>query len=75
LSALETEETPLLAADRRPRSQLRRLLMVVLAVLAAQYTVTSLIVGVSVAATLRYFVTPQIGQVRGPRRRPQTLTI
>jgi len=34
--------------------------MVVLAVLVAQYTITSVIVGVSVAATLRYFVTPQI---------------
>ena len=34
--------------------------MVVLAVLVAQYTITSLIVGVSVAATLHYFVTPQI---------------
>jgi hypothetical protein len=34
--------------------------MVVLAVLVAQYTITSIIVGASVAATLRYFVTPQI---------------
>jgi hypothetical protein len=60
LSTLETEEAPLVAAERRPRRRLRRVLMVVLAVLAAQYTITSLIVGVSVAATLRYFVTPQI---------------
>jgi hypothetical protein len=60
LSTLEGEETPLLAAAQPPRSRLRRLLMVVLAVLAAQYTITSIIVGVSVAATLRYFVTPQI---------------
>ena len=59
MSALEAEEAPLLAGQR-PRSRWRRLLMVVLAVLAAQYTVTSLIVGVSVAATLRYVVTPQI---------------
>jgi hypothetical protein len=60
LSALEGEETPLLAAAQQPRRRWRRLLMVVLAVLAAQYTITSIIVGVSVAATLRYFVTPQI---------------
>lgn len=60
MSTLEAQETPLLAAERRPRRRLRRLLMVVLAVLAAQYTITSIIVGVSVAATLRYFVTPQI---------------
>jgi hypothetical protein len=60
LSALDGEGTPLLAAERPPRSRWRRLLMVVLAVLVAQYTITSVIVGVSVAATLRYFVTPQI---------------
>jgi hypothetical protein len=59
LSALDGEETPLLAAAR-PRSRWRRLLMVLLAVLVAQYTITSVIVGLSVAATLRYFVTPQI---------------
>jgi hypothetical protein len=60
LSALDGEGTPLLAVERPPRSRWRRVLMVVLAVLVAQYTITSLIVGVSVAATLRYFVTPQI---------------
>jgi hypothetical protein len=60
LSALDGEETPLLAAEQPPRSRWRHLLMVVLAVLVAQYTITSVIVGVSVAATLRYFVTPQI---------------
>jgi hypothetical protein len=60
LSALEGEEAPLLAVEQPPRSRLRRVLMVVLAVLVAQYTITSMIVGVSVAATLRYFVTPQI---------------
>ena len=60
LSALETEETPLLAAEQPPRSRWRRPLIVALTVLASQYTITSLIVGVSVATTLRYFVTPQI---------------
>jgi hypothetical protein len=60
LSAVEGEEASLLAAEQPPRSRWRRVLMVVLAVLAAQYTITSVIVGVSVAATLRYFVTPQI---------------
>jgi hypothetical protein len=60
LSALDGEGTPLLAVERLPRSRWRRVLMVVLAVLVAQYTITSVIVGVSVAATLRYFVTPQI---------------
>jgi hypothetical protein len=60
LSTLETDETQLLTAGRRPRSRLRRVLVGALAVLAAQYTITSIIVGLSVAATLRYFVTPQI---------------
>jgi hypothetical protein len=60
LSALGEEETPLPAAVQQPRRRWRRLLMMVLTVLAAQYTITSIIVGVSVAATLRYFVTPQI---------------
>lgn len=60
MSAVEGEQASLLAAEQPPRSRWRRVLMVVLAVLAAQYTITSVIVGVSVAATLRYFVTPQI---------------
>jgi len=59
MSALEAEETPTLAVAKRPRDRLRRLGRMLL-VFAAQYIIVALLVGLSVAATLRYFVTPQI---------------
>lgn len=59
MSALEAEEIPVLAADKRPRDRLRRLRRMLL-IFAAQYIIVALLVGLSVAATLRYFVTPQI---------------
>ncbi len=60
MSAFETEETPLLAAEQPPRSRWRRVAAMLLAAFIAQYTIIALVVGLSVAATLRYFVTPQI---------------
>lgn len=60
MSVLEAEKTSLLAAERRPRSRLRRVGAILLKAFIAQYTVIPLVVGLSVAATLRYFVTPQI---------------
>jgi hypothetical protein len=59
MSALEAEQTPTRAAAKRPRGRLRRLGRMLL-VFAAQYIIVALLVGLSVAATLRYFVTPQI---------------
>jgi hypothetical protein len=59
MSTLEAEEAPTLAAAKRPRGLLRRLGRMLL-VFAAQYIIVALLVGLSVAATLRYFVTPQI---------------
>ena len=38
----------------------RRWLRAALLIFTAQYTITAIIVGASVAATLRYLVTPQI---------------
>jgi hypothetical protein len=59
MSTLEAEQTPTLAAAKRPRGLLRRLGRMLL-MFAAQYIIVALLVGLSVAATLRYFVTPQI---------------
>jgi predicted secreted protein len=42
-----------------PRKR-RRWLRAVLLIFTAQYTITTIMVGASVAATLRYLVTPQI---------------
>jgi hypothetical protein len=60
MSAVEAEQAALPAAGKRPRRRLRRVGLVLLAVFAAQYTITTIIVGLSVAATLHYYVTPQI---------------
>jgi len=58
MSAVEEQQAPIPAAGRsppRPR-YLRRILLTI----AAQYAIVSLLVGLSVAAVLRTFVTPQI---------------
>jgi hypothetical protein len=60
MSALEEEEIPIQAAGRPPRVRWRRVGMILLAIFVTQYTITTLVVGLSVAGTLRYFVTPQI---------------
>jgi hypothetical protein len=48
------------AARRRPSGWLRRLPGLLLAVFTAQYIIVSIGTGLSVAATLRYVVTPKI---------------
>jgi hypothetical protein len=50
--------TTTVASKSKPRR--RRLFAVLLAIATAQYTVVAIIVGTSVAAALRYLVTPQI---------------
>jgi uncharacterized membrane protein len=60
LSTLEAEPTPLLASGQKPRSRLRRIGIMLLTIFVTQYIITALVVGLSVAATLHYFVTPQI---------------
>jgi hypothetical protein len=58
MSAVEEEQVSIPAAGRaqpRPR-YLRRILLTI----AAQYAIVSLMVGLSTAAVLRTFVTPQI---------------
>ncbi len=59
MSAVEDEQAPPLIANARPERARVYLRMILLAMLA-QYTIVSLVVGLSVAGTLRYFVTPQI---------------
>jgi hypothetical protein len=58
MSAVDGEQAPVLS-PARPLQRPRYLRMILLAIFA-QYTIVSLVVGLSVAATLRYFVTPQI---------------
>jgi hypothetical protein len=58
MSTIEGEDG-LLAAARPPRVRRRRLRAILLALLT-QYAIIVTIAGLSVAATLRYLVTPQI---------------
>jgi hypothetical protein len=63
MSALEGEELPVQAVQvpsRPPRASWRRVGVILLTVFVTQYTVTTLLVGLSVAGTLHHFVTPQI---------------
>ncbi len=64
MSALEGKELgeafTVQAPSRRPRGSWRRVGVIVLTIFVTQYTVTTLLVGLSVAGTLHYFVTPQI---------------
>jgi hypothetical protein len=64
MSALEAEELgeqlTVRAPSRPPRASWRRVGVIVLTIFVTQYTVTMLLVGLSVAATLHYFVAPQI---------------
>jgi hypothetical protein len=57
---VETEGLLIPAAGKRPNVWLRRLRGALVAVFTAQYTIVAIGVGVSVAATLRYLVTPKI---------------
>jgi hypothetical protein len=59
MSTVEGEDALPLAAAKPPKVRRRRLRSIVLALLA-QYTIVSMIVGLSLAGILRYVVTPQI---------------
>jgi hypothetical protein len=58
MSAVESEHAPILATAKPP--QRPRYLRMFLLAIFAQYTIISIVVGVTVAGTLRYLVTPQI---------------
>jgi hypothetical protein len=58
MSTVEGEDG-LLAAPKPPKVRRRRLRAILLTLLV-QYAIIATIVGLSVAATLRYLVTPQI---------------
>lgn len=59
MSAVEDEGAAILAVASAPKVRRRRLRSILLA-LMAQYTIVTMIVGLSVAGILRYVVTPQI---------------
>jgi hypothetical protein len=59
MSAVEGEGGAVLAVAGTPKPRRRRLRSILLALLA-QYTIVTMIVGLSVAGILRYVVTPQI---------------
>ena len=58
MSATESEDAAILAVASAPKVRRRR--RSILLVLMAQYTIVTMIVGLSVAGILRYVVTPQI---------------
>jgi hypothetical protein len=58
MSAVEGEDAAILAVASAPKVRRRR--RSILLVLMAQYTIVTMIVGLSVAGILRYVVTPQI---------------
>jgi len=59
MSTAEGEDAAILAVASAPKVRRRRLRSILLA-LMAQYTIVTIIVGLSVAGLLRYVVTPQI---------------
>jgi hypothetical protein len=58
MSTVEGEDALLLTA-KQPKVRRRRLRSILLA-LMAQYTIVTVVVGLSIAGILRYVVTPQI---------------
>lgn len=60
MSSIEGEDGLIAVAARAPKVRRRRLRAILLAVFTAQYTIVAILVSLSVAATLRYQVTPQI---------------
>jgi hypothetical protein len=60
MSAAEEQYAPIINASPPPQRQRPRYLRMILLAMFAQYTIVSVVVGLSVAGTLRYFVTPQI---------------
>ena len=59
MSTTDSDEAAILAAAR-PRKVRRRRLRAILLALATQYAIIATIVGLSVAATLHYLVTPHV---------------
>ena len=59
MSTAEGEEVAIPAVASAPKVRRRRLRSILLA-LMAQYTIVTMIVGLSLAGILRYVVTPQI---------------
>ena len=59
MSTVEGEDAGILTVTSAPKIRRRRLRSILLA-LMAQYTIVTMIVGLSVAGILRYVVTPQI---------------
>jgi hypothetical protein len=57
---IEPNDAPPPIALARPRRRLRRIGAMLLMAFVAQYVLIALLVGLSVAATLHYWVTPQI---------------
>ena len=62
MSSIEGEDGLIAVAASAPKVRRRRLRMILLAVFTAQYTIVAILVSLSVAAALRYQVTPQIVQ-------------
>jgi hypothetical protein len=60
MSSVDDEAAIIAAIARAPKARPHRILTMLLAVLTAQYTLVTIIVSLSVAATLHYLVTPQI---------------
>ena len=59
MGTIEGQDALLLAAAKSPKVRRRRLRSIVLA-LTTQYTIVAMLVGLTVASTLHYLVTPQI---------------
>ena len=59
MSATDGEDAAILAVAGAPKVRRRRLLSMLLA-LMAQYTIVTMLVGLTAAGILRYVVTPQI---------------
>jgi hypothetical protein len=59
MSTVEGQDALLLVATKPPKVRRRRLRSILLA-LMAQYTIVTVVVGLSIAGILRYVVTPQI---------------
>jgi hypothetical protein len=60
MSSIEGEDGLMAVAARAPKVRRRRLRAILLALFTAQYTIVAILVSLSVAAALRYQVTPQI---------------
>jgi hypothetical protein len=60
MNIVEPSDAPYPTTMRTPTSRWRRPWRLLLAIFTAQYTIIAIMIGVSLAATLRYVVTPEI---------------